>query len=63
MRTPRYCVRAWQPWERREGRLRIVFHAHAGETAVHPRYMVISQVDFTPEGIMVISDDFLIPQM
>ncbi len=47
----------------KENRLRIVFHAHASETKVHPRFMVISQVDFTPEGVITVSDDFMIPRL
>ncbi len=47
----------------RDGRLRIVFHAHASEQAVHPRFMVISEAFLSSDGVLSISDDFLIPQL
>ena len=44
----------------RRGELRIVFHAHASQTAIHPRAMYIGSVDFTddPVPVMRMSDIF-----
>ena len=62
--SPRYCVRAWQPWERREGRLRIVFHAHNSDMQVHPRHMYIGSASFQEEAggasRLVISQEFIV---
>lgn len=42
----------------KEGQLRIVFHSHYSETAIHPRYMNISTVNFVEkEGEVVMQID------
>lgn len=47
----------------REGRLRIVFHAHRSTQQIHPRCMYIGTVTFTDDDVprMVISQDYLTP--
>lgn len=50
----------------KEGKLRIVFHAHKDENNIHPREMYISEVYFEKEnGIdrMRISREYIIPQL
>ena len=46
-----------------DGRDRIVFHSHYAPGQIHPRVIHISSYDFTPEGVMQISEDFLTPGM
>lgn len=50
----------------KNGALKIVFHAHNSTTAIHPRYMYISDVTFTPvtgggPDRMVISGKYMTP--
>lgn len=49
----------------KQGRLRIVFHAHRDKTAIHPRAMYIGTVEFLKTGNgadkMYISPDYMIP--
>jgi len=48
----------------KEGKLRIVFHAHNSTTKIHPRYMYISTVSFENKGgkdIMVVDKNYSIP--
>lgn len=49
----------------KEGQLRIVFHSHRSTTAIHPRYMNISTVNFiTKDGevVMRIDDNYVTPK-
>ncbi|HWK58593.1 MAG TPA: glycoside hydrolase family 43 protein [Parapedobacter sp.] len=49
----------------KEGQLRIVFHSHRSTTAIHPRYMNISTVNFiTKDGevVMQIDGNYLTPK-
>lgn len=49
---------------RKDGKLRIVFHAHNSTTTIHPRYMYISTVSFENKGgkdIMVADKNYNIP--
>jgi beta-xylosidase len=39
----------------RKGALRIAFHAHRSDTAIHPRAMYIATMEFTPEGYLQLS--------
>ena len=39
----------------RKGALRIAFHAHRNDTAIHPRAMYIATMEFTPEGYLQLS--------
>lgn len=48
----------------KEGKLRIVFHAHNSTTNIHPRYMYISTVSFENKGgkdVMVVDKNYSIP--
>jgi beta-xylosidase len=48
----------------KEGRLRIVFHAHNSNSEVHPRHMYISTVSFKNKGgqeVMVIDENYMTP--
>ena len=45
----------------REGRQRIVFHAHDNESAIHPRRMYIGSVGFNGRQLFVTDDSFLRP--
>ena len=48
----------------KEGKLRIVFHAHNSTTTIHPRYMYISSVSFENKGgkdVMVVDKNYSIP--
>ena len=48
----------------KEGKLRIVFHAHNSVTRIHPRNMYISSVKFENKGgkeIMVIDQNYITP--
>lgn len=48
----------------KEGKLRIVFHAHNSTTRIHPRNMYISTVRFenkNRKGIMVVDENFITP--
>ncbi len=49
----------------REGRLRIVFHAHNSATQIHPRHMYIGSASFQEEAggapRLVISQEFIVP--
>ncbi|MEN6456229.1 MAG: glycoside hydrolase family 43 protein [Prolixibacteraceae bacterium] len=50
----------------KEGKLRIVFHAHNSATKIHPRYMYISTVSFESkngEEVMVIDKNYLTPTL
>ena len=50
----------------KEGKLRIVFHAHKDENNIHPREMYISEVYFEKENgmdRMRISREYIIPQL
>ncbi len=49
----------------KEGQLRIVFHSHRSTTAIHPRYMNISKVNFIAkdgEVVMQIDDNYVTPK-
>ena len=49
----------------KEGQLRIVFHSHQSTTAIHPRYMHISTVNFIAkdgEVVMQIDDNYVTPK-
>ena len=48
----------------KEGKLRIVFHSHRSKTAIHPRVMHISTVNFVQENgkeVMRIDSDYFTP--
>lgn len=48
----------------KEGKLRIVFHAHNSKTKIHPRHMYISNVTFENKGgreVMVIDKNYMTP--
>jgi beta-xylosidase len=48
----------------KEGKLRIVFHAHNSASKIHPRNMYISTVNFEKQGekeIMVIDKNYITP--
>lgn len=48
----------------KEGQLRIVFHSHRSESAIHPRYMNISTVAFAEhegETVMQIDENYITP--
>ncbi|MGV8093117.1 MAG: glycoside hydrolase family 43 protein [Mangrovibacterium sp.] len=48
----------------KEGKLRIVFHAHNSQTKIHPRHMYISTVSFEHKDgkeVMVIDKNYLTP--
>jgi len=50
----------------KEGKLRIVFHAHNSTEKIHPRHMYIGTVRFEKRGrrqIMVIDNEFLTPRL
>lgn len=50
----------------KEGKLRIVFHAHNSQTKIHPRIMHISTVSFEKSGgqeIMVIDKKYITPTL
>ena len=50
----------------KDGKLRIVFHAHNNATKIHPRYMYISTVSFENKNgteVMVIDKNFLTPTL
>ena len=50
----------------KDGKLRIVFHAHNSKTKIHPRQMYISSVNFENVGgeeIMVIDENFIVPKL
>ena len=44
----------------KEGKLRIVFHAHQSTTAIHPRTMYIGTMELTSGGVLKMSDEELI---
>ena len=44
----------------KEGRLRIVFHAHHSSGTIHPRMMYIGTMDFSDDGVLGITADSLI---
>lgn len=49
----------------KEGKLRIVFHAHNSTTKIHPRHMYIGTVNFESKNgqdVMTISTDYITPQ-
>ncbi len=48
----------------KEGQLRVVFHSHRSESAIHPRYMNISTVTFSQRDgntVMEIDPDYMTP--
>jgi beta-xylosidase len=48
----------------KDGKLRIVFHSHHSKTAIHPRIMHISTVNFKQENgkeVMTIDPDYITP--
>lgn len=48
----------------KEGQLRVVFHSHRSESAIHPRYMNISTVSFVKrdgQTVMEIDPDYITP--
>lgn len=48
----------------KEGKLRIVFHAHYSKTNIHPRHMYISNVNFENKDgreVMIIDENYLTP--
>lgn len=48
----------------KEGKLRIVFHAHNSTAKIHPRHMYISTVSFENKGgkeVMAIDKNFMVP--
>ncbi len=48
----------------KEGKLRIVFHAHNSKTKIHPRHMYISNVTFENKGgreVMVVDKNYMTP--
>jgi len=50
----------------KDGKLRIVFHAHNSATKIHPRYMYISTVSFENKNgkeVMVIDKNYLTPTL
>lgn len=50
----------------KDGKLRIVFHAHNSTTKIHPRHMYISTVSFENKGgkeVMVIDKNFIVPTL
>ncbi len=50
----------------KEGKLRIVFHAHNSNTIIHPRHMYISSVTFENRGgkeVMLIDKNYITPVM
>ena len=50
----------------KEGKLRIVFHAHNSTTKIHPRHMYISTVSFgkiAEKEVMVIDKNFIVPTL
>jgi beta-xylosidase len=50
----------------KQGKLRIVFHAHNSATQIHPRHMYISTVTFENKDgkeIMVIDKNYITPVM
>ena len=47
----------------KEGKLRIVFHAHSSTSNIHPRAMYISTISFDSMDKMVISSDYITPTM
>lgn len=42
----------------KEGKLRIVFHAHYNSSSIHPRCMYVTTASFTEEGRMIINPDY-----
>ncbi|MDR3060900.1 MAG: glycoside hydrolase family 43 protein [Dysgonamonadaceae bacterium] len=49
----------------KDGKLRIVFHAHCNQSKIHPRHMYISTVDFIVKDgkeVMEISTEYLTPK-
>lgn len=48
----------------KEGKLRIVFHAHFSNTSIHPRLMYVKDVTFTSDAIpvMQITGDLITPE-
>lgn len=50
----------------KDGKLRIVFHAHNSNTEIHPRHMFISSVSFENKGgkeVMLIDENYITPIM
>ena len=44
----------------KDEKLRIAFHAHQSTTAIHPRTMYIGTMEFTPAGVLKMSDEPII---
>ena len=51
--------------EHKEGKMKIVFHAHHSKESIHPRAMYIADVSFTDDAVpvMTISKEIIRPKL